>query len=94
MKKGLIHSLIYYGICIVIFIILSLVFEQPRHFPGLNYMFLFLLLIIGFIIITINLIQIIKNKNNKYNIGALIIHFGYAGGLISWYLIGYYSQFK
>ena len=93
MKKGFIESLIYYAICSIIFIALTVFLEKPRHFPGLNYLFLFLLLIISLCLIAINVSNILRLKNRMYNTAALAFHLTFAGGLIIWYVIGYYSQF-
>jgi hypothetical protein len=93
-KKGIVQTLIYYSICLVLFTVLSMTVNQPRHFIGLDYMFLFLIALIAFFLILINLISINMNKHKDYNIGALIIHLIFLIGIIFWYLIGYYSQFE
>lgn len=93
-KKGLIHTLIYYSICVVVFIVLSVTLEQPRHFFGLNYIFLFLIALIAFFLILMNLISIDMNKHKEYNIGALFVHLFFLIGVITWYVIIYYSQFE
>ncbi len=93
-KKGIIDTLSYYGICCVIFVAMTLLLDEPRHSPGLNYIFLFLLLIVCTGLIINNLLNILIKKKREYNIGSIIIHTSYGIGLIAWYLIGYYRQFE
>lgn len=93
MKKGLIRTLIFYAICLLIFITLSEYKYQPAHFFGANYLFLFLLFFLSIVGIMFHLGNIINKKNTEFNIGALLIHSCYTIGIILWYFIGYYSQF-
>jgi hypothetical protein len=94
MKRAIIHTLIYYGTCIIVFLLLSYTTKQPAHVPGLNYWFFFLIFIIGCCLTIANLIKCIVTKNARYNWGAFIIHSIVVIGTITWYLIGYYSQFE
>ena len=93
MKKGLINTLIFYGICLIIFVLLSKYTRQPAHFFGLNFLLLFLVFFISIAGIIFHLANVVIEKNTKFNLGALIIHSIYSTGVIIWYLIGYYSQF-
>jgi hypothetical protein len=94
MKKGLINTLIFYGICLIIFILLSKYTYQPAHFFGANYMLLFFLFLASIICILFHLGKIFGNKNIQYNTGVLIIHSIYVLGVILFFVIGYYSQFE
>lgn len=93
MKKGVIHTLLYYGTCVIIVALLTLIFEQPAHFPGLNYLFIFLMIVAGFFLIIINIVKITDKKNRSYNVGALILNATFVITIVVTYLIGYYSQF-
>ena len=94
MKKGIIHTLLYYGICAIIVALLTLLFEQPAHFPGLNYLFIFLMVIAGGLLIIINIVKITDKKTRDYNIGALILNVAFVVTIVATYLVSYYSQFE
>ena len=94
MIKGITHTLIYYGICATIVALLSILFEQPVHVPGLNYLFVFLMIVAGLFLIIINIIKIIDKKTRSYNLGALILNATFVVTTVVIYLIGYYSQFE
>lgn len=82
MKKGILHTLLYYGICIAIYFLLTFFLEEPRHSPGLNHMFALLIMFTSCIIILKNIANIISKKNKPYNLGALIINAIVIGGLV------------
>jgi hypothetical protein len=94
MKKGMMHALIYYAICALLFAVLSIAFKQPAHIPGLNFLFLFAILVAGFCLIIINLFRIWNKKNGSYNFGALLINLIFVVTIVSVYLVGYYRQFE
>gem|GEM_PF-6700767 len=73
---------------------MALFTEQPRHFPGLHYLFGFLTLMVCGGLIIISLLNILLKKNKPYNVGAIIIHCSYGFSMIAYYLILYYSQFE
>ena len=94
MKKGLINTFVFYGICLIIFILLSKYTYQPAHFFGANYFFLFFLIIGSIICILFHLGRIFGNKNIEYNKGALIIHSFFVLGIILCYSWFYSRQFE
>lgn len=65
MKRGIIHTLIYYGASVIVFFILSAVFEQPAHYPGINFFFLFFVFLIACCMILINLIRYLSGKTTR-----------------------------
>jgi hypothetical protein len=94
MKKGLINTLIFYGICLIIFVLLSKYTYQPAHFFGANFFFLFFLIIGSILCILFHLGKIFGYKNVEYNKGALLIHSCFVLGIILCYLWFYCSQFE
>lgn len=88
MKRGIVHTAIYYVICIVLFIALTFLMEEPRHAPGLNYIFLFLILFVAFGLLFINLLNIAIKKNKQdYYLGSLIIHLSFILGISIWFFM-------
>lgn len=94
MKKGIMHALIYYAICALVYAVLSIIFEQPAHVPGLNFLFLFAILFVSFCLVIISLFRIWNKNNRSYNFGALLINLIFVVTTFSVYLVGYYRQFK
>lgn len=94
MKKGLINTLIFYGICFIIFILLTKFTYQPAHFFGLNFFFLFFLIIVSILCILFHLGKIFGNRNIEYNKGALLIHSCFILGIILFYIWLYCGQFE
>lgn len=92
--KGTLKTLIYYAVCGLIYFGLTIFLQAPRHSPGINHFFLFLLLIISFGLIIYNLIKVSQNRKENYYFQSLIIHVLFAIALISIYFIGYYRQFS